>query len=172
MKAEKALEYMIARIHDSKKMPFGKLLKDHGVVLEWVAKSRIEIDASRLMILNAALKIDQLGAKAALKEIAEAKVLVPAMALKVLDRAIQAHGAAGVCQDTPLAYMWAMMRTLRIADGPDEVHLQQLAKNENKRGPEVIALLKGVEEESARLFARYQVKHTEPGPQNTPLAKL
>lgn len=163
---------MIARIHDSKKMPFGKLLKEHGVVLEWVARSRVEIDASRLLILNAAIKIDQLGAKGALKEISEAKVLVPAMALRVLDRAIQAHGAAGVCQDTPLAYMWAMMRTLRIADGPDEVHLQQLARNENKRAPEVLALHKEVAEESERLFVKYQVKHTEPGPQNSLLSKL
>jgi len=98
-----------------------------------VAKARIEIDATRLVVLNAAIKIDQKDAKFALKEIAQAKVKAPQIALEIVDRAIQAHGAMGVCQDTPLAYMWARLRTLRIADGPDEAHLAQLGKNENKQ---------------------------------------
>ncbi|KAA6411801.1 MAG: Acyl- dehydrogenase [Lasallia pustulata] len=135
--AEKALEWMLARINDPAKKPFGKSLSEHGVILEWVAKSRIEIDAARLIVLNAAIKIDEKDAKSALKEIAQAKVLVPTMALTVIDRAVQCFGAAGICQDTPLANMWAQTRTLRIADGPDEVHLQQLGKNENKRAKEV-----------------------------------
>jgi acyl-CoA dehydrogenase len=118
--AEKALEWMINRLNDQRKIPFGKPLSEHGVLLEWVAKARIEIDASRLIVLNAAIKIDQKDAKFALKEIAEAKVKVPQVALEVIDRAIQVHGAMGVCQDTPLASMWAHLRTLRIADGPDE----------------------------------------------------
>ena len=135
--AEKALDWMIARVNDQRKTTFGKQLSEHGVILEWIAKSRLEIDAARLVVLNAALKIDEKDAKNALKEIAEAKVLVPQMALTVIDRAVQSYGGAGVCQDTPLANMWAQIRTLRIADGPDEVHLQQMGKNENKRGQEV-----------------------------------
>jgi len=103
-------------------------------MLERVARSRIEIDAARLSVLNAAITIDTKDAKFALKEIAEAKVLVPSMALTVIDRAIQAYGGAGVSQDTPLANMYAQGRTMRIVDGPDEVHLIQLGKNENKRG--------------------------------------
>lgn len=118
--AERALEWLINRLNDTRKIPFGKPLSEHGVLLEWVAKARIEIDASRLIVLNAAIKIDQKDAKFALKEIAEAKIKVPQVALEVIDRAVQAHGAMGVCQDTPLASMWAHLRTLRIADGPDE----------------------------------------------------
>jgi acyl-CoA dehydrogenase len=125
--AERALEFLISRINDPLKMPFGVPLSSHGVIIEWIARSRMEIDASRLIVLNAAIKIDSGDAKTALKEIAEAKILVPSMALAVVDRAVQAHGAMGVCQDTPLANMWAHMRTLRIADGPDEVHLQQVS---------------------------------------------
>ena len=132
--AEKALEYFLARINDPKKKPFGKMLNEHGVMLERVAMSRIEIDAARLQVLNAAIMIDSKDAKFALKEIAEAKVLVPDMLLKVLDRAMQAYGGAGVSQDTPMANMWAHARTMRIVDGPDEVHALQLGRNENKRG--------------------------------------
>jgi acyl-CoA dehydrogenase len=132
--AEKALEYFLARINDPRKKPFGKMLNEHGVMLERVAHSRIEIDASRLQVLNAAIMIDSKDAKHALKEIAETKVQVPDMLLKVIDRAIQAYGGAGVCQDTPLANMWAHGRTMRIVDGPDEVHSLQLGRNENKRG--------------------------------------
>lgn len=116
-------------------------------MLERVAKSRIEIDSARLAVLNAAIKIDQSNAKDALKEISEVKVQVPNMLLEVLDRAIQAYGGAGVSQDTPLAQMWASGRTMRIVDGPDEVHMLQLGRNENKRGP---ALLKRIEAQKAK----------------------
>ena len=150
--AEKALDYMLARINDPGKAPFGKQLHEHGVIIEWVAKSRMEIDAARLVVLNAAMKIDESNAKGALLEIAEAKVLVPQMALTVIDRAVQTYGAMGVCQDTPLAQMWAGIRTLRIADGPDEVHLQQMGRNENKRGKEVRERLEQQKSEGERLL--------------------
>jgi acyl-CoA dehydrogenase len=166
LQAEKALDWMLMRINDPKKTPFGKQLKEHGVILEWVAKSRIEIDAARLIVLNAAIRIDDLGPKAALKEIAEAKVLVPQMALTVIDRAVQSFGGAGVCQDTPLANMWAQIRTLRLADGPDEVHLQQMGRNENKRGAEVTARILKQREITNQLFAKYNTKLQQPGPQS------
>lgn len=164
--AERALDWMLMRINDPVKTPFGKQLKEHGVILEWVAKSRIEIDAARLVVLNAAMKIDDFGPKAALKEIAEAKVLVPSMALTVIDRAVQSFGGAGVSQDTPLANMWANIRTLRLADGPDEVHLQQMGKNENKRGAAVTSLIKGQAETTKKMFAQYNVSLSQPGPQS------
>ena len=125
---------MVARLNDPRKKPFGKPLYEQGVQIERVARSRMEIDASRLQVLNAAVMIDNKDAKHALKEIAESKVLVPDMLLTVLDRAMQAYGGMGVNQDTPLAAMWASGRTMRIVDGPDEVHLMQLGRNENKRG--------------------------------------
>ncbi len=156
--AEKALEWMIARINDPNKKPFGKQLSEHGVILEWAAKSRMEIDAARLIVLNAAIKIDESNAKGALKEIAEAKVIVPQMALTVIDRAVQAYGGAGVCQDTPLANMWAQIRTLRLADGPDEVHLQQMGKNENKRGRQAIENIARQKQASDALFRQYGVQ--------------
>ncbi|KAF3482424.1 acyl-CoA dehydrogenase family protein [Arthroderma uncinatum] len=151
--AERALEWMIARANDEKKKPFGTPLSAHGVILEWIAKSRLEIDSARLIVLNAAARIDGADAKAALKEIAEAKVLAPQVALAVIDRAVQAHGAMGVCQDTPLANMWANIRTLRIADGPDEVHLQQMGKRENKqRKDAAMAKIKAQKAEADRLL--------------------
>jgi acyl-CoA dehydrogenase len=125
--AEKALEWMIMRVNDPAKKPFKAQLSSHGTILEWIARSRIEIDAARLVVLNAAIKIDELNAKGALLEIAEAKILVPGTTLTVLDRAMQAFGGAGLSQDTPLAAMWAHARTLRIVDGPDEVHLMQVS---------------------------------------------
>jgi acyl-CoA dehydrogenase len=131
--AERALEWMIERVNDERRKTFGQPLAAHGTMLEWIAKSRIEIDAARMTVLNAALKIDQEGAKAALREIAIAKVLVPQMALQVIDRAVQTYGAAGLCQDTPLPSLWASARTVRIVDGPDEVHLQQLGRREIQR---------------------------------------
>ena len=153
--AEKALEWMVARVNDPRKKTFGKSLNEHGVILEWIAKSRLEIDASRLIVLNAAMKIDEKDAKNALKEIAEAKILVPSMALTVIDRAVQSYGGAGVCQDTPLANMWAQIRTLRIADGPDEVHLQQMGRNENKRGMEAIEKLEKQKAVGEKLVREY-----------------
>ena len=156
--AERALEWMIARINDPRKKTFGKALKEHGVILEWVAKSRLEIDAARLVVLNAARHIDEKDAKSALKEIAEAKVLVPQTALTVIDRAVQSWGAAGVCQDTPLANMWAGIRTLRIADGPDEVHLQQMGKNENRRSRQVMEKLERQKREGDRLLKQLSLQ--------------
>lgn len=159
--AERALEWMIARMNDENKKPFGQPLTSHGVLIEWIAKSRLEIDAARLIVLNAAIKIDERDAKYALKEIAEAKVLVPNMACTVIDRAVQVHGAMGVCQDTPLANMWAQIRTLRIADGPDEVHLQQMGKRENKeRAQEVIRRLDNQKRNTQRLMQQLGVQET------------
>ena len=155
--AEKALDFMLSRINDPLKKPFGKQLHEHGVILEWVAKSRLDIDAARLIVLNAAMKIDAGDAKGALLEIAEAKIMVPRVALEVIDRAVQAFGAMGVCQDTPLANMWAGIRTLRIADGPDEVHLQQMGRNENKRGKAVIQKIEWQRQEGQRLLKKYGI---------------
>ncbi|KAK3378535.1 acyl-CoA dehydrogenase/oxidase [Podospora didyma] len=161
--AERALEWMLMRINDPTKTPFGKLLREHGVILEWVAKSRIEIDAARLIVLNAAVKMDEQGPKAALTEIAQAKVLVPQMALTVIDRAVQSFGGAGVSQDTPLANMWAQIRTLRLADGPDEVHLQQMGRNENRRGKAVANKINSQRMKTEQLMEQYKVKKTEIG---------
>lgn len=161
--AERALEWMLMRINDPKKTPFGKQLKQHGVILEWVAKSRIEIDAARLIVLNAAVRMDDLGPKASLKEIAQAKVLIPQMALTVIDRAVQAFGGAGVSQDTPLANMWAQIRTLRLADGPDEVHLQQMGRNENRRGAEVTQKIQSQKKKTEQLLKQHGVQLFQPG---------
>ncbi|KAF8253615.1 acyl-CoA dehydrogenase NM domain-like protein [Wilcoxina mikolae CBS 423.85] len=135
--ASVALELLLLRVNDPARHTFGKSLSEHGTILDWIARSRIEIDAGRLLVLNAADKIDRTDAKGAMKDIAMAKIYVPSMALGVIDRAIQAHGAAGICQDFPLARMWASMRTLRIADGPDEVHMNQLGRIESKRVKEL-----------------------------------
>ncbi|KAI0471866.1 acyl-CoA dehydrogenase/oxidase [Xylariaceae sp. FL0804] len=161
--AEKALEWLLMRINDPKKTPFGKQLRQHGVILEWVARSRIEIDSARLIVLNAAVRMDELGPKATLREIAEAKVLVPQVALAVIDRAVQAFGGAGVSQDTPLAGMWAGIRTLRLADGPDEVHLQQMGRNENKRGREVTEKIQAQRQKTEQLLKQYNVQRHQPG---------
>ncbi|KAI9661585.1 MAG: hypothetical protein M1821_008823 [Bathelium mastoideum] len=160
--AEKALEWMVARLNDPAKRPFGKQLAEHGVMLERVARSRMDIDAGRLVVLNAALKIDSQDAKAALREIAQAKVFVPRVLLEVVDRAIQAHGGAGVSQETPLANMWAQGRTMRIVDGPDEVHLLQMGRNENRRADALRRKLAWQKEEAARVAERYGVKKRDP----------
>ncbi|KIW24285.1 uncharacterized protein PV07_10012 [Cladophialophora immunda] len=160
--AERALEYFLARMNDPAKKPFGKLLAEHGIMLERVARSRIEIDAARLAVLNAAIKIDQSNAKDALKEIAEVKVQVPNMLLDVLDRAIQAYGGAGVSQDTPLANMWASGRTMRIVDGPDEVHMLQLGRNENKRGPALLKRIAAQKEKTKELLRQYGLEPRDP----------
>lgn len=172
LQAEQALDWMLVRVNDEKKKPFGKLLREHGVILEWIAKSRIEIDAARLVVLNAAIKIDESGAKHALKEIAEAKVLIPQTALNVIDRAVQAYGGAGVSQETPLANMWAGIRTLRLADGPDEVHLQQMGRNENKRGKETAEKHERQKAKTQELLKRYGVEVAEPGTRIKHEAKL
>ena len=156
--AERALELMIARANDPRKTPFGKPLRSHGVILDWIARSRLEIDSARLVVLNAAVKIDARNAKSALLEIAEAKIMVPSMALTVIDRAVQVFGAEGVCQDTPLANLWAGVRTLRLADGPDEVHLQQMGRNECKRGEELIGRIRAQEREIERLMKHWNIR--------------
>ncbi|HEY2271139.1 MAG TPA: acyl-CoA dehydrogenase family protein [Jatrophihabitantaceae bacterium] len=126
--AERALEMMCARVVS--RTAFGKTLAEQGVVREWIAESRLAIDQARLLVLKAAWLIDTAGAKNARTEIAAIKVAAPRAALYVLERAVQAHGAAGVSGETPLAEMWAQLRTLRLADGPDEVHLRSLAREE------------------------------------------
>lgn len=145
--AERALEWMLGRINDPQKRPFGKLLSEQGAILERIAYSRMEIDAARLVVLNAAACVDDSNAKLALKEIAAAKILVPQITARVIDRAIQSFGAEGVSQDTPLAAMWANARIVRIADGPDEVHLHQLGRKENQRG---LGLLHKLQSQSRR----------------------
>ncbi|KIE00086.1 acyl-CoA dehydrogenase family member 11, partial [Metarhizium majus ARSEF 297] len=159
--AERALEYFIARSNDPTRRPFGKNLSEHGVMLERIAKSRIEIDSARLAVLNAAIKIDQRNAKDALKEIAEVKIQVPSMALEVLDRAMQAHGGAGVSQDTPLASMWADARTMRIVDGPDEVHMIQLGRNESKRGPNLLKKIGSQKHKTSELRKYYGLEERD-----------
>jgi len=129
--AERALELMCARARQ--RVAFGKPLAGHGMVRDAIARSRIEIDQARLLVLRAAHLMDQAGSKAARAEIAMIKVVAPAVALAVIDRAVQVHGAAGVSQDTFLALAWAQARTLRIADGPDEVHLESVAKLELRK---------------------------------------
>ena len=126
--AERALELMCRRVLGRE--AFGKRLADQGVIREWIADSRIEIEQARLLTLKAAYLMDTVGHKGAATEISAIKVVAPNMALRVVDRAIQAHGGAGVSDDFPLARMYAGLRTLRFADGPDEVHRRQLARAE------------------------------------------
>jgi acyl-CoA dehydrogenase len=160
--AEKALEYFVARANDKARTPFGKTLGEQGSTLERIAHCRIEIDAARLVVLNAATKIDEIDAKHALVEIAESKVFVPNMALKVIDMAIQAHGGGGVSQEFPLAGMWASGRTMRLVDGPDEVHLQQLGKNENKKGKDLLDKMERQMQAVKALFERYGTELVDP----------
>lgn len=129
--AERALEEMCKRVQSRE--PFGKPLANQGVVREWIADSRIEIEQARLLTLKAAYMMDTSGNKEAKAEIAMIKVTAPNMALRVIDRAIQAFGAAGVSDDFTLAAQWANSRTLRLADGPDEVHRNQIARLELKK---------------------------------------
>jgi acyl-CoA dehydrogenase len=126
--AERAFELMCRRAHE--RAPFGRTLAEQGVIREWVADSRMEIDQARLLTLHTAWLMDRYDNKVARNDIAAIKVVVPNMALRVIDRAIQVHGGAGVCQDFPLAQMYAMQRTLRLADGPDEVHRRMLGRLE------------------------------------------
>ncbi|MFC4024086.1 acyl-CoA dehydrogenase family protein [Oceanobacillus longus] len=126
--AERALDLLIDRAEE--KEAFGSKLIDKDVIRAQIAETRLEIEQARLLTLNAAHKIDQYGAKGARKEIAMIKVAVPRTALNALDRAIEVHGGAGVSQDTPLAEHFAHARTLRIVDGPDQVHIRDIAKLE------------------------------------------
>lgn len=129
--AERALDSMIARAKT--RVAFGKTLAEQGMVREAIALSRCEIDQARLLTLQAAHMMDTVGNKVARREIAMIKVVAPNMAFRVLDRAIQIHGGAGVCQDFGLADAWSFSRAVRLTDGPDEVHLATIAKIELKR---------------------------------------
>lgn len=129
--AERALETMCKRVQY--RVAFGKPLAEQGTIRSDIANSRMEIEQARLLTLKAAYMMDTVGNKEARAEIAMIKVIAPNMALRVLDRAIQAHGGAGVSQDTFLAAAWAGVRTLRMADGPDEVHTESIAKNELRK---------------------------------------
>ena len=129
--AERALGLMVRRV--AEREAFGKALARQGVIQEWIAESRCEIEQARLLTLKAAWMMDTVGNKAAKTEIAAIKVIAPSMACRVIDRAIQAHGGMGVSQDTFLARAYAGARSLRLADGPDEVHKMSIAKGEFKR---------------------------------------
>lgn len=131
--AELALELMVERAQS--RTTFGKALHEHGAVGEWIARSRIEIDQARLLVLKAAWMIDRVGAKEARKEISMIKALVPTVYANVCERAMQVFGAMGLSPDTPLADSWTWARALRFADGPDEVHLQGIARMEIKARP-------------------------------------
>jgi acyl-CoA dehydrogenase len=128
--AERALSLMIKRTVSRE--AFGKELVRQGVIQEWIAQARIDIEQARLLVLKAAWIIDSVGAKGARKEIAAIKVAVPQMAERIIDHAIQSYGGAGVSQDSPLAAMYAGVRALRIVDGPDEVHIRDIARLEIK----------------------------------------
>ena len=127
---EVALELMCKRGIDPNKVAFGKNLAQLGANFDYIAESRIELNAARFLTLDAAVKMDTVGNKVAASEIAQIKVFAPNVALKIIDRAIQIHGGEGVSQLTPLASMYAHMRTLRLADGPDEVHRRAVARYE------------------------------------------
>ena len=130
--AERAVEAMCKRVQV--RVAFGKALAEQGTIRAGIAESRMEIEQARLLTLKAAYLMDTVGNKAARAEIAMIKVVAPNVTLRVLDRAIQAHGGAGVSQDTFLASAWAAVRTLRLADGPDEVHIESIAKWELAKG--------------------------------------
>jgi acyl-CoA dehydrogenase len=126
--AERALELMCRRV--TERTAFGKPLAEQGVIQDWIAESRVRIESARLLVLKTAWLMDTVGNKGAHSEIQEIKIATPAMAEWVIDKAIQAHGAGGLSEDFPLAQLWASARTLRFADGPDEVHKRSLARRE------------------------------------------
>jgi acyl-CoA dehydrogenase len=128
--AERALAMMCQRV--SSRTAFGKPLAEQGVIQDWIAESRVRIEQARLLVLKTAWLMDTVGNKGAHREIQAIKIVTPAMAEWVIDKAIQAHGAGGISQDFPLAHLWASARTLRFADGPDEVHKRSLAWRELK----------------------------------------
>ena len=132
--AEVCLELMVARSQERK--TFGKYLYQHGSISEWIARSRIEIEQARLLVLKTAAMIDEVGARGARKEISMIKVIAPTLLATIADRAMQVFGAMGVSPDTPLADFYTGGRVLRFADGPDEVHLQTIARLELKDSAE------------------------------------
>ena len=129
--AERALELMCRRV--TERVAWGKPLAEQGVIQDWIAESRVRIEAARLLVLKTAWLMDTVGNKGAHTEIQSIKILVPQMTEWIMDKAIQAHGAGGVSQDFPLAALWAHARTLRLADGPDEVHKRSLARRELRK---------------------------------------
>jgi acyl-CoA dehydrogenase len=129
--AERALELMCARA--ASRATFGRAVSERANIQDWIAESRVEIEMARLLTLKAAWLMDTVGNKYARTEIAAIKVAAPNVALRVVDRAIQVHGAAGICDDFPLATMYAHLRTLRLADGPDEIHKRTIARQELRR---------------------------------------
>jgi acyl-CoA dehydrogenase len=129
--AERALELMCRRV--SGRVAWGKPLAEQGVIQDWIAESRVRIEAARLLVLKTAWLMDTVGNKGAHTEIQSIKILVPQTTEWIIDKAIQAHGGGGVSQDFPLAMMWAHTRTLRFADGPDEVHKRSLARRELRK---------------------------------------
>jgi len=126
--AERAFDVMRERLRN--RVAFGRPLAEQGVIQDWIAESRIEIEQARLLVLKAAWLMDTVGARGARVEISAIKVAAPRVACHVIDRAIQAHGAGGMSGDFPLAQMYAWARALRLADGPDEVHKMALARRE------------------------------------------
>jgi acyl-CoA dehydrogenase len=129
--AERALELMCRRV--TERVAWGKPLAEQGVIQDWIAEARVQIEAARLLVLKTAWLMDTVGNKGAHTEIQAIKIATPAMAEWVIDKAIQVHGAAGVSQDFPLAALWAHARTLRLADGPDEVHKRSMAHRELRK---------------------------------------
>jgi len=129
--AERALELLCRRA--SGRVAFGKPLADQGVVQDWIAESRVRIEQARLLVLKTAWLMDTVGNKGAHTEIQAIKIAVPAMAEWVIDKAIQVHGGGGISQEFPLAPAWAAARSLRFADGPDEVHKRSLARRELRK---------------------------------------
>jgi acyl-CoA dehydrogenase len=129
--AERALELLCRRV--TQRTAFGRPLAEQGVIQDWIAEARVRIEQARLLVLKTAWLMDTVGNKGAHTEIQAIKVATPAMAEWVIDKAIQAHGAGGVSQDFPLAHLWASARSLRFADGPDEVHKRSLARRELRR---------------------------------------
>jgi alkylation response protein AidB-like acyl-CoA dehydrogenase len=141
--AEEAIEAMAKRLLT--RVAFGKRIADHSIWEQRIAQARIDIESTRLLCLKAADMMDKAGNKAAQLEIAMIKVAAPMMALRILDDAIQAHGGGGVSDDFPLAHQWAAMRTLRFADGPDEVHNRAIARHEFGKYAELPAVVEAKE---------------------------
>ena len=165
--AETALEWFVARLHDPTRAPFGAPLARREVQLARAARARVAVDAARLVVLSAAAALDAAGDAAAMpvaaqSAVAAAKLTAPRAAHAALDAAIQAHGAAGLSQDTPLAALLAWQRALRVLDGPDEVHLLQLGRREAARGPALRARIAAQRRAALRLCHEQDVAWADP----------